>query len=389
MESRNASLSTGALLKWVRIQKEMTIATVSKGTGLSLQYIGELERGEKQPSEAAVSTLASFLQIQVNLNPEEAENGNRRLKQFLDRIAVFDLSGIHAEMDDREYSSAFLYDMLRYEITQVFLKNDRSEYRMVEKILGRYYEKSDGLMSASWYFLKSLYYRNKNNAKAIESARQSLEINGNAKAFFTANYAVLLADCGRLSMSLRESKHAMELAQQAGFFDFILLTEMNRAITMVRFRHYEEGIELLNDCLEKATMNHNSDVARKCRINIVYAFLLDNRITDGYQYALHCLPADSSVLLFARYLNELYAYGKKNDPGKLIEGDLRQLYEQMLKITKKPDPETMWKTMDRLSHDEISEVLYADYCIHICRQNGDFETAFGLLERITDYHSCS
>ena len=55
----------GAVIRRVRQERSRTLKRVAKAAGLSVVYLGEIERGKKYPSAAALERLAAALGLQL------------------------------------------------------------------------------------------------------------------------------------------------------------------------------------------------------------------------------------------------------------------------------------------------------------------------------------
>lgn len=377
--------SVAAVLKWVRNRKEMTLHQVARKSGLSLQYIGEMERGEKQPSESAIDILTQVYNIEFDRSKKTAQLGYDKLVSFLDRIAIFDFDNNCGDdiltMDS--YSFAFLYDMIIFQMTQLFFCENDSYFEDFDKLLGKYYESSGGLLKASYYFAKSLYYRRKNKNRAVYYAEKSLEGSEKAEAFFRENYAILKADEHHLFQSLQQCEQAVTCAQHYGFYEFILLTKMNMAIILIQFRHYKDGIDLLNDCIVTARMNKNRSVEKKCAINIAYAYLLSNQLEETWQYCKETLVQQDAVYQLTQFLNDLYADKKVNKKG--LPEQISGLCTQLIKVKESYDFDEVNKNIHKMENDNISYVLYLNYCIFICEKQERYKDACYFLHVLNHY----
>jgi transcriptional regulator with XRE-family HTH domain len=56
----------GARLRAIRKQHKYTLADVGDGTGLSVSFLSDIERGRTQPSLDTLEKLATFYQLTIN-----------------------------------------------------------------------------------------------------------------------------------------------------------------------------------------------------------------------------------------------------------------------------------------------------------------------------------
>lgn len=88
----------GKRLRDIRRRKDMTQEKLADLSGLSIQYIGEIERGKRNPSLTSIETLATALGMSVAdlFDLEEFQITNEEMKaRLIDQINRADDESLH------------------------------------------------------------------------------------------------------------------------------------------------------------------------------------------------------------------------------------------------------------------------------------------------------
>ncbi|QLY79209.1 MULTISPECIES: helix-turn-helix transcriptional regulator [Clostridium] len=73
MTKENKQKVIGEIIKNARTSKNLTQQKVSDDTGISRNYISDVENGRYMPSVETLLTLAQYLKIDLNLIPKMTE----------------------------------------------------------------------------------------------------------------------------------------------------------------------------------------------------------------------------------------------------------------------------------------------------------------------------
>ena len=65
-EKRDLLSATGETLRGVRKERGLTLRQVAEGAHVSISYLAEIERGEKDPSSRILESIAGGLDIEVS-----------------------------------------------------------------------------------------------------------------------------------------------------------------------------------------------------------------------------------------------------------------------------------------------------------------------------------
>ncbi|MDN5697282.1 MAG: helix-turn-helix domain-containing protein [Rubrobacter sp.] len=66
VESRDLLSAIGETLRSIRNERSLTLRQVSEGSHVSVSYLAEIERGEKDPSSRVLESVAAGLDIEVS-----------------------------------------------------------------------------------------------------------------------------------------------------------------------------------------------------------------------------------------------------------------------------------------------------------------------------------
>lgn len=66
VESRDLLSAIGETLRSIRNERNLTLRQVSEGSHVSVSYLAEIERGEKDPSSRVLESVAAGLDIEVS-----------------------------------------------------------------------------------------------------------------------------------------------------------------------------------------------------------------------------------------------------------------------------------------------------------------------------------
>ncbi len=364
-------ITVGAVLKWNRVYQEITLAQASKISGLSLQYIGELERGEKNPSESSIDVLCDAYHIEFERTSSSEENGIQKINKFihyLNFLSVDKLVDINYMRDEHSFSLSFLYDQLIKEAYLLFIKNDTSEFSLFYKILSKFYERTDGLLYSFYNYVLSLYYDICDNEKALLYAERSISNFDIAEAYFRANYSALLFKYNHLIQALKESEKAIIISQNNSYFKLIQLTRMNQALIFMKMRRYDESIKELNECLKNAEANNIKDIVMKCKANIVYVYLLDHKLDKAKEYCDKWFHKSS----FSYQLTSMILSYYSNENYKSDFTEIMKLYKAMKEVQLSLDSNKIDKYIKDFEIDFISLQLFFNAVIYNLELTGNY-----------------
>ena len=376
-------ITIAAILKYARTQREITLGNASQISGLSLQYIGELERGEKSPSESSIDILCDSYHICIDRSISSEKKGIENLNDFIRHLNFLSLTNIDIDylLSDSDFSLSFLYDCLLNEAYYLIIKNDHSRFPFFLKIFSKFYERIDGLLFAFYNYLLSVYYDFCGDEKCLYYAKMSIDNSQIGEAFFRANYSALLFNYNHLIQALKENENSIFISQNNSYFKLIQLSRMNQGLIFIKLRQYSEAISTLNECLENASDNNIDDIVIKCRENIVYAYLLDNKLNQGIEYCDKWLKTNNYTFQLAHMIDFYY----KNEVFTCDIKSINELYKAMCDIRKDIDNITIDKYTKKFELDYISYYLFINAVIYNLEKSGNYELESKHLKRLLNF----
>ena len=201
------------------------------------------------------------------------------------------------------------------------------------------------------------------------------------EAFFRANYSALLFNYNHLIQALKENENSIFISQNNSYFKLIQLSRMNQGLIFIKLRQYSEAISTLNECLENASDNNIDDIVIKCRENIVYAYLLDNKLNQGIEYCDKWLKTNNYTFQLAHMIDFYY----KNEVFTCDIKSINELYKAMCDIRKDIDNNTIDKYTKKFELDYISYYLFINAVIYNLEKSGNYELESKHLKRLLNF----
>lgn len=248
------------------------------------------------------------------------------------------------------------------------IKNDASEFSLFYKILSNFYDRTDGLLYAFYNYVLSLYYDAIDDEKALVYAQHSIAGSGIAEAYFRANYSALLFKYNHLIQALKESEKSILISQNNSYFKLIQLTRMNQALIFLEMRRYDEAIKELNECLMNAEANNIKDIVIKCKANIVYVYLLDNKLDKAKEYCDKVFHENS----FTYQLTDMIISYYSNDNYKGDFKEIMKLYKAMSDIRMNLDSNKIDKYLNVFKSDFVFSQLFFNAVIFNLEMTGNY-----------------
>lgn len=381
-------LSASAILRWNRFQKDMTLAEISRKTGLSLQYISEMERGEKEPSEKSLNLVCQAMGISF----DESNVGFTRGKNHLNQLFTY-LENVDERMllemcdsfsvDENRYSLSFMYDILVRAGLDLIVRKNSEQFEAVSKFLGKYFEECDNELNGYFCHLKALYNEQKNNLNdALRYALRSVE-HGCHDVYYRSYLACLYMKNGELIKALDESEKCLSESQREMKFQMTQLIRMNQALIYVYLRQYRDALETLKICRNSAVSMKNYDMVSKCDINYVKTCLISGLDDEAEQYCYNHFRKDDELYAF---VTEYMRIRNGQNKYELDTGKSNRLLKTLSQFDKHIDMQWIERQCKHICNDGFEQILFLKYCIQISEERGNYEVSLhchDLLDHIT------
>jgi len=85
IEEYKTAIEVGLFLKQLRSDKEINLVKVSKVIGISANFLSEIERGIKSPSDLLIREIANFYQIDEDIIFDKMNRVPLRARNILER----------------------------------------------------------------------------------------------------------------------------------------------------------------------------------------------------------------------------------------------------------------------------------------------------------------
>ncbi len=212
-------------------------------------------------------------------------------------------------------------------------------------------------------------------------AEHSISNSGIAEAYFRANYSALLFKYNHLILALKESEKSILISQNNSYFKLIQLTRMNQALIFLKMRRYDESIKELNECLMNAEANHLEDIVLKCKANIIYVYLLDNKLDEAKEYCNKWFNKSSYTFQLMNMITSYYS----NEDYKSDFKEIMKLYKAMKDIQTNNDSNKIDKYLNRFESDFVSSQLFINAVIYNLEINGNYALENKYLKQLFEF----
>jgi transcriptional regulator with XRE-family HTH domain len=373
------------------MQNRISLREAAEGSGMSLQYIGEIERGDKSISESSAMKLFSFYHLAFSFQEEEAVKYQKKLQ---DAITAFTYQN-YGEMkticeeaynDSTNIDASFLFRMLLQEAKSLILDENFDCFPSFAKILEPYYQKIDGDLKTIFLFLKVVYMDHNNDQRVCTIMNEVINSGTHTyEPLLFSYYSSLLAKHNQIISSLRESDKAIYAAEKAAIFPVVLLMRMNQAILFVHLRQFDDAINEFNICSKYAVLNKQNDLIWKIDQNVGFTYLCAARFQDAQIYSLKKMKENPQDFVFY-YINAISKLFLSNETSKSIkaqESEASILYNCLLQILRKNGSLTIINQMIKKYHyDYMFRTIILNYAMILAKKRNDFKLAFEYLSKL-------
>ena len=378
-----------AVLKWTRLQTGMTLQNASDHTGLSLQYISEMERGKKEPSPIACNKLLSFYGYSFAFHEEDKAKGEQLLHQVLNALMyqksdVLEKICFPAEEEKNQLDGTFFYKLLAMETGRILLQNNYEYFPIIEKTMEQFFLDAGGSLKSFYCFLKAAFLDARSSFSALKWIAQAVAFcDEESEPLMLAYQSSYLMKQGKLISSLKASERAIYMAEKNSAFPLIQLMRMNQAIIYVRLHQYEDAVQSFQECLEKAELNNQTAILWKIHENICFAYMCAENYEKAADYAMKQEKNDPKNTTFA-YIIAICNLIEGRKERKIVRKEdtlTAKLYQKMKTLQTKPqDTILQQKTLRFFKDDYLCRTIIRNYLIRLCVENGRYQDAMLYLQ---------
>ena len=392
-DKRNTCMS--ALIHWVRIDKGYTLSYVSKETGLSMQYISEIEHCEKDISPKTYHLLCVYLGI-PEVNQNEIDESEKKMMSMIESYLYkkFDeVTKIAREIQNNKMkpSIGILYNQLILQTYNLLLQANTNSFQSFMKIFESYYEKMNGEITAYYYLLKAFYYdlkqEYKNSIECINYSFCNIGTESKLEPLLLAEKAAVLMKNGNLINALLQCQKTIEVAMKFSIFPLILTTKMNQSIIYVYLKQYADAIQGFKECIQTANTIGDDDIALKCNVNIALTYLCQEKYNQAYELADLVLrnKPQTIEMNFVQKVASYFNIEKKKS--KYNRNMYSKEFNSFLKLMDSiqvnyNDKEFINKALLKYENEFMFQTILRNYIIYNCVKHEKYDLAFCYLSTL-------
>lgn len=315
-------ITISACIRYCRKQRGLTLKEVAKISGCSLQYIAQIERGEKSAPIEKCNAIFQSMGIEFDYSMIDELERNNDIIDFIE--CLYNQKNISADylnidIDNSPiYTYAFLYRILKNAGIELLIKNQNDEILFIQSCIGEILYNNPGLVGSFYCFLMSIVEQKKNNiADAENYILRALDLK-KEKSLITPllymQYASVLDNKKLYLDSIHESKLALEYS--VNHYDVALsaLINMNIGITTSKIHMYEEAIQYFNHSLDIAKKIKNSIIIDKVNLNKMRTLFMygqkEKAIALANLYSKYNNIDSCFILFIHNYFNQNEDYKK-------------------------------------------------------------------------------
>lgn len=378
-------LTLRGLMKWQRFTNGLTLKDVAKNTGLSLQFISELEKGNKTLSDNSLCKLSKFYNLNVEDFKCQLEYGKNLLNSVFDCLLFQNIDSLIAlchKVDEHNYNSfSFLYTQIIKEFKYIFIDNYYESFSSFDKVLGELYQVCEPPLSTFYYFVKSNFYSKAPNL-AIAYAKRALEKSTNMlEPLLHSNYAATLINNNELITALSELQTSTYISQLQQLYPMVQSNRLNQAIIYARLFRFSDAIIELELCKKSAELTGNRKMIHNCLINIAYSYVASREYNQAINYVSKYTQFKideefQNIITLATFLST----GKKIN-NKYNSSLLNDLYDINMNTSK----ENIAIIIMKYNSDFLSHTILLNFLIDLFNKNNQFDRAFYYLSMLYHY----
>ena len=303
----NEEILIGTILNIERKERSLKLQDLKK-SGKSIQYISDIEKGNKKIYIPTISKLFSQLSINFNFDYETFNEVNSLFEKMIHVYLNHDRKKRKEYMvkltsnSAWEFSYAYPLIQLTKFMATVLHEIDFS-YDYIDK-------KCEKLFNIFTNYQKSLYLLMKANYQfyhlgKFESAKDNLKksIQYSPEAAITGftynQLGNLITLDYHLSMALEYQKKGIEILKKYGYYRRSIQLELMVGNILAELRRFDEMKQQYLKTYDFAITYNNDDIKRKSLYNLAYYSMYGRRYEDAITYA-------NQVIKMNYYLTECY-----------------------------------------------------------------------------------
>lgn len=273
----------GYLIKRERIEQNISVRALAEYSGITAQFLSDIEHGKKAPAEYSLAKIENALDIKINIDYDIFHELNDICNKMYQAYAKFNIKEVKKYFEilkNKEhiylYSYGFIECWLSILIYYVYLEDDNLEiYKIIDK-LNSVVHLLDGDHLLKFYDVSAYHFVEKgNNGKAKKYFDKAIENMKDKNSFENAMLYTHLSIYYQISNQLWDGLRCCEksIEQFVGLhvFERVIMNQGNKAINYSLMGCYDKAEEIFLSLLNRESLDPN--IKSSFRINLANCYL--------------------------------------------------------------------------------------------------------------------
>lgn len=311
----------GYLIKRERIEQNISVRALAEYSGITAQFLSDIEHGKKVPAEYSLAKIEKALDIKIDINYETFNELNDICNKMYQAYAKFNIKEVKKYFEilkNKEHIYLYSYGFIEYWLSiliyYVYLEDDNLEtYKIIDN-LNSAVHLLDGDHLLKFYDVSAYYFIDKRD---IYSAKKyfdkAINIMKDKNSFENAMLYTHLSIYYQISNQLWDGLLCCEksIEQFVGLhvFERVIMNQGNKAINYSLMGDYDKSKRIFYSLLD----NENIDRESRYQIygNLANCYKREKDYENALKYSLKSLELGSDFS--GTYVNVIYLYWKLNN----------------------------------------------------------------------------
>lgn len=273
----------GYLIKRERIEQNISVRALAEYSGITAQFLSDIEHGKKAPAEYSLAKIEKALDIKINIDYETFNELNDICNKMYQAYAKFNIKEVKKYFEilkNKEHIYLYSYGFIEYWLSiliyYVYLEDDNLEtYKIIDNLnsvvhlldedhLLKFYDVS------AYHFIekRDIYSAKKYFDKAIENMKDK---NSFENAMLFTHLSIYYQISNQLWDGLRCCEKSIEQFVGLHVFERVIMKQGNKAINYSLMGCYDKAEEIFLSLLNRESLDPN--IKSSFRINLANCYL--------------------------------------------------------------------------------------------------------------------
>lgn len=407
MNDLDRQLYVGTILKTIRKNKGITLSDLSKKCNLSIQYISDIENGNKSSKSETLDMIFRSMNILFNFDVEVEKQVTHLFNRMVhahiclnikERTELIEKLTSHP---DWEFSYAYpIIQLAKYMATIINFRDYTYDYQ--NNLCEQMFYIFSNSQKSFYLLLKGiyLYVDLKHYKKAKEELFRSISYSPDGIiAGFTYNQLGILEryDCNYYLAMIYQNK-AKEILLKNNCFIRNLSVEISIGILLGEQKYYKEMKEQFLRTYESACILNDKETQLNALYNIAFFAMYCKEYEDAIDYAnklikMNCYLKDCYYILAWVYVEKddrinAGKYYRSLEKANKHDDYIIDCYEKCLKARINNKDKTYYKTLVDLYKKlnkkgySFDKIMVLEYIIEYCDHHELFEEGYGYQKEL-------